>query len=318
MTVPVIDLTPWRDASDRGSVAAAVGRACRDIGFLVVAGHGVPDPVVEAARAASLAFFRLPAAVKAKYAPTSAVYRGYAPLYAEALSASLDNPTPPDLKEAYNMGPVDPAPAGLSAEDAAHFFAPNFWPAEVPALGPALEAYYRAMSGLASELMRIFAVALDLPPYWFDDKINHHITNLSALYYPAPSQSPLPGQLRAGAHSDYGSLTILQRDTAPGGLEVLLDGAWFKVPDVPGAFVVNLGDLMADWTGGAWRSTMHRVGLPPMDVPSERLSIAFFHQPNAEARIDRLPTKLAGPLPAPGVTSGAHVTEKIRKTKIAA
>jgi isopenicillin N synthase-like dioxygenase len=306
MTVPVIDLTHWRDGSDRAGVADAVGRACRDVGFLVIAGHGVPDATIAAARAAALDFFRLPAPLKRKYAPGGSVYRGYAPLYGEALSASLDNPTPPDLKESYNMGPVDPPPPGLPADDAAHFFAANFWPDEVPALGPALEAYYRAMSGLAGELMRMFAVA------------NHHITNLSALYYPAPLQSPLPGQLRAGAHTDYGSLTILQRDTAPGGLEVLLDGAWYKVPDVPGAFVVNLGDLMADWTGGAWRSTMHRVGLPPMDVPSERLSIAFFHQPNAEARIDRLPTPLAGPRPAPGVTSGVHVTEKIQKTKVAA
>jgi len=318
MTVPIIDLTPWRDGSDRAGVADAIGRACRDVGFLVIAGHGVPDATIAAARAASLAFFRLPAAVKARYAPDSSVYRGYAPLYGEALSASLDNPTPPDLKESYNMGPVDPPPATLPAADAAHFFAPNIWPDEVPSLGPALQAYYRAMSELAGELMRMFAVALALPADWFDDKINQHITNLSALYYPAPSQSPLPGQLRAGAHTDYGSLTILQRDTAPGGLEVLLDGDWYKVPDVPGAFVVNLGDLMADWTGGAWRSTMHRVGLPPLDVPSERLSIAFFHQPNAEARIDRLPTPLAGPRPAPGVTSGVHVTEKIQKTKIAA
>ena len=187
----------------------------------------------------------------------------------------------------------------------------------MPGFGPALEAYYHAMAMLARELMRIFAMALDLPVNWFDDKVDHHITNMSTVYYPAPVRSPLPGQLRAGVHSDYGSLTILQRDTAPGGLEVMLNGQWAAVPDTPGAFVVNLGDLMADWTGGAWRSTLHRVVNPPQNVPSERLSIAFFHQPNADAWINRLPSPRVGDRPAPGVNSGAHVTAKILKTRVA-
>ena len=128
MTVPVIDLTAWRDGSDRVRVAEAVGKACREIGFLVITGHGVPDAVIEQARGAALDFFRLPDERKCRWQAHDDAYRGYVPLLSEALSASLDNQSPPDLKESYNMGPVDPAPAGMSAEHTKRFFAPNFWP----------------------------------------------------------------------------------------------------------------------------------------------------------------------------------------------
>jgi isopenicillin N synthase-like dioxygenase len=180
-------------------------------------------------------------------------------------------------------------------------------------MGPIYERYYRTMQGLATELMRLFALGLGLDEHFFDDKIDRHITNLSVLHYPPLTRPARPGQLRAGVHSDYGSLTILQRDETPGGLEVLSEGRWLPVPDLPGAFVVNLGDLMQDWTGGAWRSTLHRVVLPPDLGTSDRLSIAFFHQPNHDAVISTLDIAGADGAGFQPVTSGEHVRAKIAK-----
>jgi isopenicillin N synthase-like dioxygenase len=172
------------------------------------------------------------------------------------------------------------------------------------------------MTALATELMRLFALGLDLPEHFFDDKVDRHFSNMSILYYPAFSRPSQPGQLRAGAHTDSGSLTFLQRDETPGGLEVLSGETWLAVPDIPGAFVVNLGDLMQDWTGGAWRSTLHRVVNPPGLGKAARLSIAFFQQPNWDAMISPLPVRGAVDRGFQPVNSGAHVRAKIAKLPI--
>jgi isopenicillin N synthase-like dioxygenase len=317
-SIPVIDLAPAREAGAEGrrAVAAAIDRACRALGFLVIAGHGVAPALIEETRNAALKFFALPLEEKLKSRMRGTAYRGYLPSESEALAQSLDNASPPDLKEVFNIGPVDVGDDAYFTVEADGFFAPNVWPQAMPELQPLLSRYYRCMSALAAELMRLFALGLGLPESFFDDKVDRHITNFSIIYYPPLAEAPLPGQLRAGAHTDYGSLTILQRDETPGGLEVLSGHAWLKVPDIPGAFVVNLGDLMQDWTGGAWRSTLHRVVNPPDMGTAARLSMAFFHQPNWNAMI--------APFAIPGaidrgfvaVNSGAHVRTKIAKLKV--
>ncbi len=314
--IPVIDLARARrgDEAARRAVAAEIDAACRSLGFLVVAGHGVPEDLVAATRAAAFAFFALPEAQKLEVRMPPGVYRGYTPIESETLALSLDQATPPDLKEVFNIGPVDiGGEAYFTAAEGQGFFASNLWPAALPELRPVLERYYREMTMLARELMRLFALGLGLDEPWFDDKIDRHITNLSLLHYPAPVRPPLPGQLRAGAHTDYGSLTILQRDETPGGLEVKSGGAWVPVPDIPESFVINLGDLMQDWTGGAWTSTLHRVVCPPETAAGDRLAIAFFHQPNWDAMIEPLPVAGARPRGFVPVSSGAHVRAKIAK-----
>jgi isopenicillin N synthase-like dioxygenase len=143
---------------------------------------------------------------------------------------------------------------------------------------------------------------------------------MRALNYPHLTKAS-PGQLRAGAHSDYGSLTILLTEPALGGLEICTpDKNWREVPVVPGAFIVNIGDLMARWTNDRWVSTLHRVVNPTVheDASTRRQSIAFFHQPNWDAEIVCIPTCLAPgekPKYAP-VTSGAHLMEKFRRAVI--
>jgi isopenicillin N synthase-like dioxygenase len=234
------------------------------------------------------------------------------------LSYSLNEESPPDFKESFSIGPVDPPDdAYHRAAGPGKFFAPNLWPEAVPGMRPVWEAYYRQMERVATTLMRIFAAGLGMDKHYFDDKVDRHITNFSVLHYPEQAKPPLPGQLRAGAHTDYGSLTILKPDNAPGGLQVHKDGNWIDVPTLPGTFVVNLGDLMAEWTNDRWVSTLHRVVNPPRDkaVGSRRLSMAFFHQPNYDAVIECLPTcSDTGRPPRYGkTTSGDHVWMKINK-----
>ena len=115
--------------------------------------------------------------------------------------------------------------------------------------------------------MRLFAVGLDLPANHFDPLIDESPSAMRAINYPAHDVAPQPGQLRAGAHTDYGTMTILRQDDAPGGLEVRSphDARRVPIPSVPGAFVVNVGDLLARWTNDRWRSTMHRVVNPPIE-----------------------------------------------------
>ena len=149
--------------------------------------------------------------------------------------------------------------------------------------------------------------------------IDKPISALRALNYPHPTTPPLPGQLRAGAHSDYGSLTILLPEAASGGLEIFTpEQTWRPVPPVAGAFIINLGDLMARWTNDRWVSTLHRVVNPSPDATgsTRRQSFAYFHQPNWHAAIACLPSCLvdgAQPKYEP-VLSGPYLMSKFHAT----
>ncbi|MGK9232631.1 isopenicillin N synthase family oxygenase [Inquilinus limosus] len=319
--VPVIDLTPGAAGEAvRRQVADTVAEACERVGFLVVTGHGVPAAVIDRAWAAAHAFFDLPEAAKRTVVmPRPGYPYGYSPVAGESLARSLGDRRPPDLKESFSIGPADLTPPPESEDAVAFAWAANLWPAEPPGFRDAMLAYYRELSGLAGRLMRLFALGLGLPESFFDGRIDRAISALRLLNYPDQPVAPEPGQLRAGAHTDYGSLTILLPQDAPGGLEVQgLDGTWHAVPTVPGGFVINLGDLMARWTNDRWRSTLHRVVNPPPDAAgsTRRQSIAFFHQPNWDAEIACLPTCLApGETPRyPPVLSGPHLAAKFRST----
>jgi isopenicillin N synthase-like dioxygenase len=319
---PVIDISTFATASreQKQTLAGGVDDVCRETGFLAVVGHGIPEAI--SARALDMArrFFDLPLEQKLSVKMPYAGYPyGYAPLQAEILARSLGDETPPDLKESFSSGPLDRPHAKGDGRETAFRFAPNLWPKDPVGFKEAWSDYYRAAGELAAIIMRIFAIALNLPEEFFEDKIDQHTSAMRALNYPYVSP-PLPGQFRAGAHTDYGSLTILYAEHDPGGLEIYSQaGRWQPVPDVPGGFIVNIGDLMARWTNDRWVSTLHRVVCPKLNEgsPTRRLSLAFFHQPNWDAEISCLPSCLLSGEEAryPPVRSGAHLMEKFLRTQ---
>ncbi|MEO5899881.1 MAG: 2-oxoglutarate and iron-dependent oxygenase domain-containing protein [Ilumatobacteraceae bacterium] len=322
-TVPVIDIAPFINgtAAEQAAVAAQVAHACEEIGFFQITGHGVPEEFIQDVYDVSRTFFDLAEDDKAVAAqPAPDQVRGWSAVGKEGLSYSLDAHAPGDLKEKMDMGPFDVPdddPYFHSAGAGPHF-APNVWPTVMPELRPQWERYFAAMSEVSRQVMRIFAVGLGLSIDYFEDKIDRHISMFRVLNYPDQPQAPLEGQLRAGAHSDYGSLTLLRQEQRPGGLQVMTkNDGWMDVPAVPGALVVNIGDLMAEWTNDRWVSTLHRVVNPPRDQAndSRRISLVFFHQPNYDALIECLPTCVTpGEAPKHGaITSGDHLYSKFVK-----
>jgi isopenicillin N synthase-like dioxygenase len=313
-SVPVIDLAPAGDGTRGGAaaVARAVDAACTDIGFFTITGHGVPDGLIARMLETSRAFFDLPAAEKeAVRRPRPEQSRGYLALGVENLSYSRGDATTADLKEFFAIGPVDvPDEPYYRRPEAYPSFAPNLWPARPPGFRAVWTEYYRAMEALAARIMRLFALALDLPEDFFRDKTDRHISGLRANHYPEQLEPPRPGQIRAGAHTDYGAVTILLPDGVPG-LEVPdRRGEWVAVLPPAGTFVCNVGDLMQHWTNDRWISTMHRVVNPPREAAAgnRRLSIPFFHQPNYDAVIECLPSCCGADRPPRylPVTSGRH------------
>jgi isopenicillin N synthase-like dioxygenase len=321
--VPVIDISDLygEDVARRQAVGKQIDAACREIGFFQITGHQLDEALISAVYDTAKAFFARPLPEKRAVAqPDPKTVRGYTAVGEQAFAYNEDTSAPGDLHEKFDVGPfVESDDPYYSVANAGPHFIPNQWPVEPAGMQQAWEAYFAAADDLCRLLMRGFALGLDLPEDFFADKIDKDISMLRAIHYPHRAEPPLPGQLRAGAHTDYGSLTIVRPEVAPGGLQVFTqDGDWEDVPVIPGALVVNIGDLMAQWTNDQWISTRHRVANPPRDVvtDTERMSIVFFHQPNYDARIEVLPTCVE-----PGVapryeptTSGDHLTMKFQKT----
>ena len=314
--VPTINLDRFLRGSpaDKNAVAAETNQICSEIGFLSVVGHGVPDAKTQDIYDRSKRFFRGPTDAKiAVVQPKSDIIRGYIGMGKSALGTTIGYDTPPDLKETFSVGPeaVDSNPYFSSPNSRSHFAA-NLWPVGDPDFKAAWLAYWYEMTNLSENLMRLFACALGLNADHFGKHIDHHISVLSAMYYPDQPKPPKPGQLRAGAHTDFGTMTILKPDSAPGGLQVMTkDGTFEPVRATPDAFVVNIGDMMARWTNDRWVSTMHRVVNPPLDqkLGAERLSLGFFHQPNYDAVVKCLPSCIEFGQSAkyPPVAAGDHL-----------
>jgi isopenicillin N synthase-like dioxygenase len=320
--IPVIDLTPARegDLRARQAVAREMDWACREIGFFTIAGHGVPVAVMDELREQAHAFFALPLDEKRKAIhPVAGTPRGYRAMGIEALAAGNAGGTPPDLKEFYHFGreawPDEPY---FTGPEGRRYFIPNLWPERPAGFGAAAARYYGEMEIVAALMLRLTALALERGEHFFDDKIDKHITAMRLNFYPEQTTSPQPGQLRAGAHTDFGVFTVLNGENVPGGLQVRTKaGDWIDVETDPATFVVNIGDLLMRWTNDRWLSNMHRVVNPPATVAAraKRLSIAFFQQPNYDARIECIASP--GKAKYPPVLSGEYRDMKYRQTAVA-
>ncbi|EPQ59144.1 Clavaminate synthase-like protein, partial [Gloeophyllum trabeum ATCC 11539] len=298
--IPLIDLSRFTEAKsndEKKKTAQDIVDGFREVGFIYLDRHGIPEWQVKNAFDKSAQFFNMPQDVKDKLAwedPRS--NRGYVRVGRERVTQVQDpaeiaalRAKAPDTKESMEIG-RDWDPTWR-----------NMWPQETDAPGfkQTMLDFFRTCHDLHTVVMRAIALGLDLDEAFFQDKIDGQWHNLRLLNYPPVRRSLLKreGQARAGAHSDYGTLTLLFQDSV-GGLEVQNPHTkqYQPAPPIPGTIVVNAGDLLARWSNDVLRSTLHRVVAPPAKKVSEtesitpaRQSIAFFCNPNFDATISCLP-----------------------------
>ncbi len=265
---------PILDARELGEPAAAraLKAACEGVGFFYLAGHGIEDGVLGAARDQMRQFFALPLPQRqAVGLDKSECHRGYEPIRTQTMVAG----DLPDLKEGFyignELGPDHPhVRAGYFNQG------PNQWPDALPAFRPAMGAYFTAMAALAGRMMRAMALGLGLPEAYFAPFCEDAMSVLRLLHYPPQPPNPHPRENGCGEHTDWGCLTLLWQDEA-GGLQVRSGGDWIDAPPVPGTFVVNIGDMFARWTNDRYRSTVHRV---VNRSGRDRYSMPFFFEGN--------------------------------------
>ncbi|ROZ44158.1 isopenicillin N synthase family oxygenase [Rhodococcus sp. WS3] len=288
-TIPLVDLEQWRTGSSlqRAKLSERVDQALQGSGFLLISGHGIDPELRAQIRAAGSAFFTSGPATKHRYR-THVGGRGWIPSGAEANAFVEEAPGPADLKETYTNGWDDYSTGDPVVDN--EWFAPNVWPTEVPEFERLCATYTEQMRSLAAELLTVFASALNLDPDWFTSRTDRAPHSFNLNRYPAMAETgiAIDGQYRIAPHTDFGVITILDRQAGYGGLQVDTgDGSWVNAPFVDDAFTINIGDLMARWTGDRWRSTRHRVLPPSAHDPNEELiSLIFFFEANHDAVIE--------------------------------
>ncbi len=282
LTIPVVDITPLRDGSDKVGVAKKLHTASKSLGFIYIKGHGIEASVFTDARVAAYDFFRSSAEQKSAVR-ISSKHRGWI----AAGGAKMEDDLKPDLKESF-LWAVENDKGEIPEDHTLR--GPNQWPDFVPDLHKHAMTYFNKAHEVAHLLMRGFALGLDLPEDFFLKTSDKPLSRGSFVYYPDQSPYPEDGQFGVGPHTDFGVLTVLAQDNV-GGLEVqTANGEWIKAPPVEDTLIVNVADLLHRWTNGAYKSTPHRV---INKSGRERLSLVLAYDPNPETVID--PRDIFGP-----------------------
>ena len=304
--IPLIDLTgSFDDPAALARVGREVHGACRATGFFYVANHGVPQALMDGEIAAARRFFAQPDAAKhAVGTDRSDCRRGY-----EAGLQILDPGSAPDLKESFMLG-REHGPDHPYVRARVPMHGANLWP-DLPGFRAQMEAYEAEMIRLGRHLMACLAVSLDLPADHFAAGLAEPQCGVRLLRYPPQPQRDAANRIGAGAHTDWGSISILLQDDMAG-LEVLSGGDWILATPIRGTFVVNLGQMMERFTVGRYRANLHRVRNAAAD--RARHSIATFFELDHFYRIGRAPTCPADPAFEPDVelSVGEHIERMAR------
>ncbi|MEM9972191.1 MAG: 2-oxoglutarate and iron-dependent oxygenase domain-containing protein [Pseudomonadota bacterium] len=299
--IPILDWSRFSNDGDKDGFVADLGHACRDTGFFLVTNHGISDALIRDIFQVADDFFTLPDNEKAKTdIRKSKNNRGWSAQGVENLDDS--KPEQVDRKEAFNIG------LEMDADDPRMndpFRGPNNWP-DLPGFRDTTLGYFNAIHWFGIQLHRAIALDLDLPETYFTSFLDEPLATLRMLHYPAGQRKD--DAIGAGAHTDYGSITILMGDGEPGLQLMPRNGGWIDVPHVPGAFIVNIADCLMRWTNDVYVSTPHRVLIPKR----QRRSIAFFLDPNPDAVIEALPG--TGEAKYPPVTGAEYLKSRLDAT----
>ncbi|PZX13473.1 isopenicillin N synthase-like dioxygenase [Palleronia aestuarii] len=267
-TLPVVDLSGLAtgDAEARRAVAGALGEAARGSGFFYITGHGIAQELIDAVMAASRDFHSRSRREKMRYwSGFTTHHRGYVPFEENG----ADFPKSINFNEAWDLSFDAPA-------DHPDFLAgwrmtgPNVWP-DIPGWRETVTAYYDAVFALGLQLLDTLALELGVDPATLRRHITAPTSQMRLLRY-VPNEMPATKELVGiGAHSDFECFTILLQGGP--GLQVMnAEDTWIDAPPIPGAFVVNIGDIFETWSGGRFKSTQHRVA----NIGRERFSIPLF------------------------------------------
>mmetsp|Transcript_15232 Transcript_15232/g.23703 ORF Transcript_15232/g.23703 Transcript_15232/m.23703 type:complete len:326 (-) Transcript_15232:63-1040(-) len=314
-TIPTVRL----DNPDQQRTIDALRSACIDVGFFYLEGHGISNDILDDVVQACKRIFHLPLSSKQALSD-KLMSRGYTAFGEETLDPAKQ--IKGDTKEGFYF--ANDIPKSSPKYNPAKLSGPNVWPSpnlcpemtgsDCDAFRSSITTYYEKSSELGFRVVQMLALAIGLEDqHYFDDDFTDPMAAMRPLHYAAEKSNPEKGVFACGAHSDYGMVTLLLTDENPG-LQILTkQGEWIDVPPKPGAFVVNLGDMLERWTNGLFRSTVHRV---LTSGQNDRYSIPFFYEPNFDCKVECLPICCSpeNPPKYSSTTSGEHLLEKYRQT----
>ena len=296
---------------DPQGFAAKIGRSFEEYGFAIIADHGIPDELIHRAEDKAKAFFALPDEVKRKYAiPGGGGARGYTPFGIETAKGARAH----DLKEFWHVGRDLP-----EGHPFRNHMPDNVWPEEVPSFRDTFSELYATFDRTGLKVLKAIARYLGVAEDYFVDTVRDGNSVLRLLHYP-PQPEPTGEHIRAGAHEDINTITLLL-GAEEAGLELKTgDGRWIPVSPRPGELVINIGDMLQRLTNGQLRSTPHRVVNPTPDRASNaRYSMPFFLHFRSDFLIEPLPgTVPEGEEPKwPVCTADEYLQERLREIKLA-
>ncbi len=295
--LPVLDLSELQAGEEAAQrFLDDLRRATHEVGFFYLVGHDVPPALIDKIISTAREFFALPDADKlAIQNVQSPHFRGYTRIGGERTQGAVD------WREQIDIGPERPAvPAGPGVPDWERLEGPNQWPTAMPHLREVVQDWTSEMMRVGLTLLRAWALALGQPADIFDEAFaDRPSTLLKIVRY--PGRDDADHRQGVGSHKDGGVLTLLLIEPGTAGLQVAGDDGWIDAPPMPGAFVVNIGELLEVATDGYLKATVHRVWSPP--VGADRISVPFFYNPALSSTIPvlRLPSALAAE--AAGVTA---------------
>lgn len=298
--IPLVDFAGFRDGNpaEKQRIAQEIGQALNSVGFFYLANHGIPQDVIDGVFGASRTFFAHPLEWKDQVSSKKTTnHRGYFPMGGE----NVDPANTRDVKEGFDIGFE-----GTSAQEdeTKDLRGRNQWPEDLPGFRGALEAYYQHSVNLGRELCRAFALAMGVDEGTFDQNIERSESRMRLLSYPPQPGGPKDERsFGAGAHTDCGCLTILAQDDVGGLAAKNSAGQWIAADPIPGALICNVGDMMEQWSGGRFTSTVHRV---INSSEQTRFSVALFFNPSFDVVVDGFKSLLGNDGATPGKTTAGE------------